>query len=117
MRIISKDNFDSTYRFRNDEFKVGDMILIFDFTTAINVSASKKFNYRWTKSHYITESDSLKRIYRVSELNNAVFRDTYVGNRLKHFHAAVVFDVFSRYRAPALSDGGDGDVVNFADAF
>ena len=40
MRIIGKDNFDSTYRLRNDEFKVGDIILIFDSTIIINISAS-----------------------------------------------------------------------------
>ncbi len=46
MRIIGKDNFDSTYRLRNDEFKVGNIILIFDFAAIINVLAPKKLNYR-----------------------------------------------------------------------
>ena len=46
MRIVSKDNFDSTYKLRNDEFKVGDMVLIFDSAAVINISASKKLNYR-----------------------------------------------------------------------
>jgi len=46
MRIIGKDNFDSTYRFRNDEFKIRDIVLIFDFTTIINISTFKKINYR-----------------------------------------------------------------------
>ena len=45
MRIIDKDNFDSTYRFRNDEFKIGDMILIFDSAAVINVLRFKKLNY------------------------------------------------------------------------
>ena len=116
MRIISKDNFDSTYRLRNDEFKIGDIILIFDFITVINVSASKKLNYRWTRSYHITKSDSLKEIYRVSELDGAVLRDTYADNRLKRFHAAVILDIFSRYRTSISSDGGD-NIVNFADAF
>ena len=40
----------------------------------------------------------------------------YAGNRLKRFHAAVVFDVSSRHGTSAFSNGGD-DVVNFADAF
>ncbi len=46
MRIIDKDNFNSTYKFRNDEFKIGDIILIFDSIIVINISASKKLNYR-----------------------------------------------------------------------
>ncbi len=46
MRIIGKDNFDSTYKLRNDEFKIGDIILIFDSTAVINVLTSKKLNYR-----------------------------------------------------------------------
>ncbi len=117
MRIVSKDNFDSTYRFRNDEFKIGDIILIFDSTTVINISTSKKLNYRWTGLYRITESDSLKRIYRVSELDGVVLRGTYVDNRLKYFQAVVVLDVSSRYRAPVSSDDGDGDVVNFANIF
>ena len=116
MRIIGKDNFNSTYRFRNNEFKVGDIILIFDFTTVINISVFKKFNYRWIGLYRIIKSDSLKEIYRVSELDGAVFRDTYAGNRLKRFHVAVIFDVSSRYRTPAFFGGRD-DIVNFADAF
>ncbi len=46
MYIISKDNFDSTYRLYNDEFKIRDIILIFNFTAVINVLTSKKLNYR-----------------------------------------------------------------------
>ncbi len=72
MRIIDKDNFDSTYRFRNDEFKIGDIILIFDSATVINILAFKKFNYRWIGLYRIVKSDSFKRIYRVSELDGAV---------------------------------------------
>ncbi len=45
MRIIGKDNFDSTYRFRNDEFKIGNIVLILDFIIIINISAFKKLNY------------------------------------------------------------------------
>ncbi len=41
MRTINKDNFDSTYKFRNDEFKIGDIILIFNFIIVINILASK----------------------------------------------------------------------------
>src|SRR6266511_3871681 len=116
MCIVSKDNFDSTYRFRNDEFKIGDIILIFDSTTVINISVSKKLNYRWTGSYRITESDSLKGIYRISELDGAVLRDTYADNRLKRFHAAVILDVSSRYKTSTPSNGED-DVVNFANTF
>ncbi|SRR6266536_6656618 len=107
MRIIGKDNFDSTYRLRNDEFKIGDMILIFNFITVINVLASKKFNYRWIRLYRITESDLFKGIYRVFELDSVVLRDMYVGNRLKRFHVAVILDVFSRYGTSAFSDSGD----------
>ncbi len=92
------------------------MILIFDSTTAINISASKKFNYRWIGLYRIIKSDPFKEIYRVSELDSAVFRDTYAGNRLKRFHVTVILDVFNRYGTPTSSDGRD-DVVNFADAF
>ena len=117
MRIINKDNVDSIYRLRNDEFKVGDMVLIFDSIAVINILVSKKFNYRWIGLYRITKSDSFKEIYRVSELDNVVLRDTYVNNRLKHFHAAMILDVSSRYRAPASFNNEDGDIVNFADAF
>ena len=102
MRIIDKNNFNSTYKLRNDEFKVGDIILIFDFITVINVSAFKKFNYRWIGSYRIIESDPFKGIYRVSELDGAVFRGTYVDNRLKRFHAVVILDVSSRHGTPAF---------------
>src|SRR6266498_4170889 len=98
MRIIGKDNFDGTYRLRSDEFKVEDIILIFDFTAVINILASKKLNYRWIRLYRITESDLLKEIYRVFELDGAVLRDIYISNRLKRFHAAVVLDVFNRYK-------------------
>ena len=116
MYIIGKDNFDSTYRFRNDEFKVGDIILIFDFAAVIDILASKKFNYRWTGLYRITKSDFLKGIYKISELDGVVLRDTYVSNRLKRFHAVVVFDVFSRHGMFVSSGGGD-NIVNFANAF
>ncbi len=92
------------------------MVLIFDSAAVINISTSKKFNYRWTGPYRITKSDPLKGTYRVSELDGAVLRDTYAGNRLKRFHAAVVLDVSSRHGTPAPSGGGD-DIVNFADAF
>ena len=93
------------------------MILIFDSTIIINVSAFKKFNYRWIGSYRITKSDFLKRIYRVSELDGAVFRDTYANNRLKHFYVTVILNIFSRYKTPAPFNNEDGDVVNFANTF
>ncbi len=116
MCIIGKDNFDSTYKFRNHEFKIEDMVLIFDFAAVINVLVFKKFNYRWIKLYRIIESDFFKGIYRVSELDGAVFRGTYAGNRLKRFHVVVVFNVFSRYETSVFFGGGD-DVVNFVDVF
>ena len=73
MRAIGKDNFNNTYRLRNDEFKIGDIILIFDFIITINISASKKFNYRWIRLYRITKSDPLKGIYRIFKLDSAVF--------------------------------------------
>ncbi len=117
MRTINKDNFDSTYKLRNDEFKIGDIILIFDSTAAINVLMFKKLNYRWIGSYRITESDPFKGIYRVSELDDVILRGTYVNNKLKYFHAAVVLDVFNKYKTSASFGGEDSDIVNFADAF
>ncbi len=117
MRIISKDNFDSIYKLRNDEFKIGNMIRIFDCAAVINILVFKKLNYRWTGLYRITESDPLKGIYRVSELDGAVLRGMYVGNRLKRFHAVVVLDVSNRYGTPTPSNDRDGNIVNFADAF
>ncbi len=93
------------------------MILIFDFIAVINILAFKKFNYRWIGLYRITESNPFKEIYRVSELDGVVLRGTYIDNRLKRFHVAVVLDIFSRYRAPAFFNNGDGGIVNFADAF
>ncbi len=116
MRIIGKDNFDSTYRFRNDEFKIRDIVLIFDFTTIINISTFKKINYRQIGLYRIAKSDSFKEIYRVSELDGAVLRGTYIDNRLKCFYVVVVLDVFSRYKTPASFNDRD-DIVNFADIF
>src|SRR6266498_4462281 len=100
MRITGKDNFDSTYRFRNDKFKVGNIILIFNFIAVINISAFKKLNYRWIKLYRIIKSDFFKEIYRVSELDNIIFRDTYANNKLKRFHVVIILDVFNRYKAP-----------------
>ena len=116
MRIIGKDNFDSMYRLRNDEFKIGDIILIFDSTAVINILIFKKLNYRWIRLYHIIESDSFKEIYKVFELDGAVLRDMYTNNRLKRFYVIVVLDVFSRYGTPILFGDGD-DIVNFADAF
>src|SRR6266498_3827417 len=116
MRTTDKDNFDSTHRFRNDEFKIGDIILIFDFTTIINISASKKLNYRWIKLYRITKSDPLKGTYKVSELDSVILRSTYADNKLKRFHAAIVLDVFNRHETSAPSNS-ENNIVNFADAF
>ncbi len=116
MRIIGKDNFDSTHRFYNDKFKIKNIILIFDSAAAINILAFKKFNYRWIGLYRITESDPFKGTYRVSELDSAVLRDTYVSNRLKRFHVIIVLDVFSRYGTPAFFDDKN-NIVNFADIF
>ena len=93
------------------------MILIFNSTTTINISASKKLNYRWTKPYRITKSNPLKGTYRISELDGAVLRDTYADNRLKRFHAVVVLDISNRHKIPTPSGDRDGDIVNFADAF
>jgi len=117
MRIINKDNVDSIYRLRNDEFKVGDMVLIFDSIAVINILVSKKFNYRWIGLYRITKSDSFKEIYRVFKLDGAVFRDRYISNRLKRFHVIMILDVANKYKTSTLSDNEDGGVVNFADAF
>ncbi len=102
MRIIDKDNFDSTYRLRNDKFKIGDIILIVDSTTIINISAFIKFNYRWIELYRITELDPFKGIYKISELDSAVLRDTYANNRLKRFYVVMILDVFSRYGMSAF---------------
>ena len=117
MRTINKDNFDSTYKLRNDEFKIGDIILIFDSTAVINVLTSKKLNYRQIRLYRIIKSDFFKGIYRVSELDGAVLRDTYADNRLKYFHAVIVFDVSNKHGAPAFSNNRDNDIINFANAF
>ncbi len=117
MRIVSKDNFNNTYKFRNDEFKIEDIILIFNSAAVINILVSKKFNYRWIRLYRITKSDLFKEIYKVSELNDAIFWGTYVNNRLKHFYAAMILDVFSRHGASASSDNRDSDIVNFANTF
>ncbi len=114
--IIDKDNFNSTHRLRNDEFKIGDIILIFEFTTVINILTFKKLNYRWIRLYRIIKSDPFKEIYRVSELDGVVFRGTYANNRLKRFHAVMILDVSSRYKTPISSDNED-DIVNFADVF
>ena len=93
------------------------MILIFDSAAVINISASKKFNYRQTGLYCIIKSNPLKEIYRVFELDDAIFRGTYVNNRLKRFHAAVILDVSSRHETPAPSNNEDDDIINFADVF
>ncbi len=105
------------YRFRNDEFKIGDIILIFDFTAVINILVFKKLNYRWIRLHRITKSDPLKEIYRISELDSAVFRDMYADNKLKHFHVVIILDVSNRYRTSVSSNSEDNNIVNFADTF
>ncbi len=104
------------YKLRNDEFKIGDIILIFDFITIINILISKKFNYRQIGLYHIIKSDFFKGIYRVSELDGVVFRDTYASNRLKRFYVVMILDVFSRYGTPVSSDDRN-NIINFADAF
>ena len=91
--------------------------MIFDSTAVINILISKKLNYRWIKPYRITKSDLFKGIYKISELGNAILRDTYADNKLKRFYAAVVLDIFRRYRTPAPFDDRDHDIINFADAF
>ncbi len=116
MRITGKDNFDSIYRLRNDEFKIGDIILIFDSAAAINISTFKKLNYRQIRLYRIIKSDPLKEIYKVSELDGVIFRDTYTDNRLKRFHVVVILDVSNRYRT-FISSNDENNIVNFANAF
>ena len=89
----------------------------FNFIAVINISAFKKLNYRWIKLYRIIKSDFFKEIYRVSELDGAVFRNTYANNRLKRFHAAVILDISNKYKTSAPSNNGDSNIVNFANAF
>src|SRR6266536_6129426 len=89
IRTINKDNFNNIYKLRNDEFKIGDIILIFNFTAVINISAFKKLNYRWTRLYRITKSDPFKGIYKISELDSAILRNIYVNNRLKRFYIII----------------------------
>ncbi len=93
------------------------MILIFDSTIIINISTFKKLNYRWTRSYRIIKSNPLKEIYRISELDSAVLRNTYANNRLKRFHVIIILDVSSRYKTSTPSNNKDNSIVNFADAF
>jgi len=90
--------------------------LIFDSAAVINILTFKKLNYRWTGLYYIIKSDPLKEIYKISELDSVVLRDTYADNRLKRFHVAVVLDVFNKYKTSILFNG-ENNIVNFADVF
>ncbi len=57
-----------------------------------------------------------KEIYKISELDGAIFRNIYINNKLKRFHVDVILDIFNRYRTPISSDDGN-NIVNFANIF
>jgi hypothetical protein len=47
-RMESKERFDNTHRLHSEKaISVSDLILLFNFVWAINMSSSKKLHFRW----------------------------------------------------------------------
>ncbi len=86
MRIKDKEVYDDVYLTRSHLIKVGDMVLLYNKKTDVDMSIVLKFRYRWLGLYKVIEADLLKGIYRVTELNGVILYGTIAGNRLKVFN-------------------------------
>jgi len=86
MRIKSKEAYNDAHLIRSHPIKVGDMVLLYDKKTDIDISTVLKLRYRWLGPYKIMEADPLKETYRVTELDNVILHSTITENRLKAFN-------------------------------
>lgn len=85
MREKGKEQFDARHRTRQAPLEAGMLVLSHDTFGSMNVSSSKKLDFRWFGPFRITKAIPEKGTYILSELNGAVLKGTYAGHRLKQF--------------------------------
>lgn len=85
MRELGKKYFDERHRLRTRPLEVGMLVLSHDTAGSMNMSAERKLAFRWFGPYRIVEADVDKGTYTLSELDGAMLRGTYAGNRLKQF--------------------------------
>ena len=75
LRVANKEYFDDTYHIRQDGFKVGDMVMLYDIQLKQDYSSSHKLDPKWLGPFCIHKSHPYKGQYLIEDLNGTPFHD------------------------------------------
>jgi hypothetical protein len=86
-RQEGKEAFDARHNIRTRPLEVGDVVLQHDSIREINMSSSRKLDFRWLGPYEIASANLVKGYYRLKELgpDGVLLRGTFSGSRLKLF--------------------------------
>ena len=85
-RKEGSEYFDSKHRIRKADIEKGDLVLAFDIHLVDrDMSRNTKLLYRWRGPYRVNVANKLKGSYVLEEMDGALLRRTYAGNRLKKF--------------------------------
>ena len=85
VRTEGKEYFDQKHRLREKDLGKGDLVLLHDTGRFKSREVTNKLGYKWLGPYHISEANSLKGTYILSELDGTLLSGTVAGNRLKKF--------------------------------
>ena len=77
--------FDQRHRLRETDLENGGLVLLHDTGRFRSREVTNKLGYKWLGPYQISEANSLKGNYILSELDGTLLSGTIAGNRLKNF--------------------------------
>jgi hypothetical protein len=101
LRLRKKEYWDEHKEIQYDEFKPGDLVLLWDSVREIDMSRIRKLDPRWLGPYRISgtePSQSERGTYRLEDLDGTAFRHTAPGWRLKFFQQRSVEEIAAEDR-------------------
>lgn len=108
IREGNKEDFDTRHRIRSERMEVGQLVLLRNVKTDIDMSAKHKLAMRWLGPYRILDAVEDKGTYLLAEIgqDGAQLQGTFAGNRLRPFRSRQA-DVNEAVNI----EGGEGSVL------
>jgi hypothetical protein len=96
LRMQKKEYWDEHKEIQHDEFRAGDLVLLWDSVREIDMSRIRKLDPRWLGPYRISQnkpSQGERGTYRLEDLDGTTFRYTTPGWRLKLFQQRTIEEI------------------------
>lgn len=94
MREANKDDFDARHRTRKDRLEKGQMVLLRNKKTEVDMSRSQKLLFRWLGPYVVKDVVQDRGTYLLAEIGDdgAQLKGTFAGERLRPFRQRSVHE-------------------------